>query len=146
MERERSRQTGEFCNSGKLQGCSHVKDGLLIPDHRAVAHRQRVVAALQVKVLERQLDHLDDGRAGTSGGRVSDGRRTNQPGRGVSFECHCQPHLSHQHTLPLLAFPPSFFSILFSISDLFPTLVVLSGMSIRLDRLSYCNTYMLIFI
>lgn len=37
-----------------------MEDGLLVPDHLAVPDRQGVVAALQVKILKCQLDHLDD--------------------------------------------------------------------------------------
>lgn len=35
-----------------------MKDSLVISDRRAVPHGQSVVAPLQVKVLESQLDHL----------------------------------------------------------------------------------------
>lgn len=37
-----------------------MEDGLLVSHHIAVSHCERVIAALQVKILKRQLDHLDN--------------------------------------------------------------------------------------
>ena len=68
LKRESPDEPGNRWMTRGKERHSHVEDGLLVPHHVSVSHRQCVVATLQVKVLERQLDHLEmeKSREGTS--------------------------------------------------------------------------------